>query len=246
MRGYGNLQLITYYALNLFCVAAPFTPHSSDLFRKGTLIRVDNSSTSRETGLGQNDRIFPPLISDWNDFCDDIDNVMSGLVSPAPESFSALHTLVSKVNEERKCNDGGDRLEGNYLNDLKALLNFLLKPNYSIELYLDLDIIKWRLASTPNNNNNESSNTVIQYDECIQERGEAELYHNHNTLTLSRMALDIATKTSNDDSSHYLSEINDIACQAEVSIPPPSFLLKMGILILAHHTLSCVIIDRND
>lgn len=243
MRGYGNLQLITYYALNLFCVAAPFTPHSSELFRKGTLIRVDNSSTSRETGLGQNDRIFPPLISDWNDFCDDIDNVMSGLVSPAPESFSALHTLVSKVNEERKCNDGGDRLEGNYLNDLKALLNFLLKPNYSIELYLDLDIIKWRLASTPNNNNNESSNTVIQYDECIQERGEAELYHNHNTLTLSRMALDIATKTSNDDSSHYLSEINDIACQAEVSIPP-SFLPQNGhtkYIILRYN-----LIDRND
>ena len=88
---------------------------------------------------------------------------------------------------------------------------------------------------------------MIQYDECIQERGEAELYHNHNTLTLSRMALDIATKTSNDDSSHYLSEINDIACQAEVSIPPPSFLPQNGhILISAHNTLSCVIIDRND
>mmetsp|Transcript_8279 Transcript_8279/g.18543 ORF Transcript_8279/g.18543 Transcript_8279/m.18543 type:complete len:638 (-) Transcript_8279:135-2048(-) len=152
----------------------------------------------------------PTLLADcqveqWNELCEDVDKIMEGLVSPAPESFRVLHSVMSKINFDESV--PADDNDTNYLGDLKALSSFLVKPNYDIELYTDSEILKWRLI--PRSNNKVG---VIYPCDCIQE-GKTELYHEHNSLNLSRMALDLATKTPSDP--HVLPKIHDIVRQAE-------------------------------
>mmetsp|Transcript_41507 Transcript_41507/g.88435 ORF Transcript_41507/g.88435 Transcript_41507/m.88435 type:complete len:640 (+) Transcript_41507:108-2027(+) len=147
----------------------------------------------------------------WHELCEDVDKILEGLVSPAPESFHVLHSALSKINCERGRFDECVPEVGivSALNDLRALSSFLVKPNYAIELYLDTEGLKWRLI--PRENHNE--NVILLYEcNCIEE-GEPELYHLFNTLQLSRLALDLATKTPNDP--QLLCKINDIAQQAQ-------------------------------
>eukprot|EP00579_Thalassiosira_antarctica_P021700 CAMPEP_0201977220 /NCGR_PEP_ID=MMETSP0904-20121228/59938_1 /ASSEMBLY_ACC=CAM_ASM_000553 /TAXON_ID=420261 /ORGANISM="Thalassiosira antarctica, Strain CCMP982" /LENGTH=127 /DNA_ID=CAMNT_0048528541 /DNA_START=527 /DNA_END=906 /DNA_ORIENTATION=+ len=126
---------------------------------------------------------------------------MEGLVSPAPESFHVLHSAISKINGERDCFDGKN--DARALSDVRALSSFLTKPDYAIELYSDTEISKWRLIPRAN------SKFIVKYPyDCIQE-GKTELYDENNPLQLSRMALELATKTPNDP--HIICKIDDIA-----------------------------------
>eukprot|EP00581_Thalassiosira_minuscula_P020046 CAMPEP_0183716960 /NCGR_PEP_ID=MMETSP0737-20130205/10692_1 /TAXON_ID=385413 /ORGANISM="Thalassiosira miniscula, Strain CCMP1093" /LENGTH=134 /DNA_ID=CAMNT_0025946299 /DNA_START=593 /DNA_END=994 /DNA_ORIENTATION=+ len=134
---------------------------------------------------------------------------MEHLVSPAPESFSVLHSAISKINDDAECFDGcifGDDV-GSLLNDLRALSAFLVKPDCAIELYSEAGMLKWRLIRSAN-----SKLDVIHSFDRIQEC-KTELYHENNALQLSRMALDLATKTLGDP--QILSKINYVALQAE-------------------------------
>ncbi|KAL7534773.1 hypothetical protein ACHAXR_006069, partial [Thalassiosira sp. AJA248-18] len=163
----------------------------------------------KEVGDDQQDQDWcqyascPTLLTDcqpdqWHINCEDVDKTMSCLVSPAPESFHVLHSVISNIH---------DKNSPNTLNDLRALSSFIVKPDYSIELFLDCDMLKWRLIPRSN-----CELSVIYPCECIQE-GKAELYHEHNALQLSRIALDLATKAPNDP--RIFPQIHDIALQAE-------------------------------
>ena len=137
----------------------------------------------------------------WHKLCEDVDKVLGSLVSPAPESFHILHSLLSKINDEVECFDRNFPA-GKYNNDLKALSSFLIKENYSILLYLDSDLVKWKIEPG-----------CINLCNDIQE-SQIELYHKHNTLELSRMASDIAAKNL---SNPVISlKIHHLARQAEV------------------------------
>ena len=165
------------------------------------------------------DRQFTPCptspddcqVEQWAKLCDDVDMNMEGLVSPAPQSFYALHSIVSGINHKKESLEG-NVLEGSnyssYLDDLQALSSFLVKPGYTIKLYLDYDQIKWKLLRRSYNKSN-----VIHPFGLVREL-DAELHHRHNTLQLSRMALELATKTPGD--SELLTKVHFIAQQAEV------------------------------
>lgn len=134
----------------------------------------------------------------WHIFCNDEDHTMEGLVSPAPESFYVLHSAICRIN-----NSFGD--DAINMNDLNALSSYLVKPNYAIELYKDMDVFKWRLIPRS------SSHLVHPLDFVM---AEDELYHKYNALELSRMALDVATSASRE--SGTLDKVHEIAIQAEV------------------------------
>ncbi|KAL7548383.1 hypothetical protein ACHAWF_011665 [Thalassiosira exigua] len=162
-------------------------------------------SVQKQAEIDLNQSTFPTLSSDshdaqlqWHVHCDDVDKVMSGLVSPAPESFSVLHSAVSKI---------GSRV-AHVLNDTRALADFLVKPNYVIELYNDAEIIKWRLVPRV-----DCKLVTIYPSDYIISESKSELYHEHSVLKLSQMALDIATKAPNDYQNCHM--IEKIARQAE-------------------------------
>eukprot|EP00578_Thalassiosira_sp_NH16_P007616 CAMPEP_0181114196 /NCGR_PEP_ID=MMETSP1071-20121207/20748_1 /TAXON_ID=35127 /ORGANISM="Thalassiosira sp., Strain NH16" /LENGTH=634 /DNA_ID=CAMNT_0023198277 /DNA_START=340 /DNA_END=2241 /DNA_ORIENTATION=- len=158
-------------------------------------------------------------LEEWNELCENVDRNMEGLVSPAPESFHVLHSVVSNINSEITCLDGRSS-EGtvavSYLDDLKALSSFLVKPRYVIELYLDCGSLKWRLIPRARDTKCE-----VVYPYSFIQDSEAELHHKHNTLELSRMALDLATKTS---SPHTLTKVHGITRQAKKRL-----ILTMGL-----------------
>jgi hypothetical protein len=137
--------------------------------------------------------------SDWHNLCNEIDQTMEGLISPAPESFHVLHYTIRKINIEF-----GHETSDIRINDLNTVCSYLVKQKYAVELYWDNDLIKWRLISR-------SSSSLIHPTEFIL--GHDELYHQYNVLELSRMALDIATSSS--DNSESL-DVHDIVKQAEV------------------------------
>jgi hypothetical protein len=137
----------------------------------------------------------------WNKFCDDVDKVLESLVSPAPESFYVLHSLITKINDEVECFDE-NLPAGNCTNDLNALSSFLIKSKYTTVLFLDSGLIRWKIE-------HESYNSCNGIQECNNE-----LYHKHNTLELSRMALDLSTKNPNDPET--LVKVHHLARQAEV------------------------------
>lgn len=153
----------------------------------------------------------PSLLSDdcksdqWHDFCEDVDEIMVGLVSPAPASFCVLHSTISRINGEREGFSGN--IGGTALNDLRAL-SFLIKPEFAIDLFEDADVLKWRLVPRA------GFRVIHDCEDCIQ-RGKPELYHEHNPLQLSRLAVDLATNTPNDPMN--LSKVHYFARQAEVS-----------------------------
>lgn len=136
-------------------------------------------------------------IAVYDRFCDDVDSILEGLVSPAPESFHVLTSAVCKISgdTERVC-----------LDDLNAL-TFLVKPTYAIELYSDSKILKWRLVPR-----GDSNIGVVYTGDCSLR--EPELYHQHSILQLSKIALDVATTNPNDPEN--LQRIHAIVQQAEV------------------------------
>ena len=129
-----------------------------------------------------------------------MDKVLEGLVSPAPESFHVLHYTILKISD----NLHEDEIVG--LNDLLALSKFLVKPKYTIKLYYESGGLKWKLVP-------QTTDDDIIYP-IDWKRGKDELYHKLNTVQLSRMALEVATENSQKSSN--LSELNELAQQAEV------------------------------
>lgn len=167
-----------------------------------------NTICNRYTNINQNaDRHQDHQSTQWLDYCDDIDKAQENLISPAPESFHVIHTAISKLNKEL-----GNISDSNHYNDLKALSSYLLKTNVGIELYTESGVIRWRVI--PSCNSNESIKVLINSG-CIAD-GRVELYHNYNSLQLSKMAIDLAIMNTNDPNN--LSKIQDIAVQAEVCI----------------------------
>ena len=154
----------------------------------------------------------PSLLSDdcksdqWHDFCEDVDEIMVGLVSPATESFCVLHSTMSRINGERDHLLSGG-IGDNALNDLRAL-SFLIKPEFAIELEEDADVLKWRLIPRA------EFSVIHDCEDCIQKR-KTEMYHELNPLQLSRLAVDLATRIPNEP--HNLPKIHYFARQAEVS-----------------------------
>ena len=146
----------------------------------------------------------------WGAFCDDVDNALEGLVSPAPESFHVIHSKISQIDPDRDTDDFFVPLR--ILEDLKSLANYLVKPNYSIELYdMERDdgkILKWKVIPRGSDNF-----CIIYRDHNSNKSGEKELYHEYSILQLSQMAL--ATNSQNDPT--LLKKVHEIAHQAEVS-----------------------------
>jgi hypothetical protein len=137
----------------------------------------------------------------WQKLCEDVDKVKGSLVSPAPESFHVLHSLISKINDEVECFDENSPADP-FTNDLKALSSFLIKDNYSIVLYLDSSLVKWKIEPGCINLCNDIQESMI------------ELYHKHNTLEWSRMASDLAAK--NPSNLVVSLKVHHLARQAEV------------------------------
>lgn len=188
----------------LIHIVSSFITHPTTHIRTGYY----NTICNRYTNINQNaDRHQDHQSTQWLDYCDDIDKAQENLISPAPESFHVIHTAISKLNKEL-----GNISDSNHYNDLKALSSYLLKTNVGIELYTESGVIRWRVI--PSCNSNESIKVLINSG-CIAD-GRVELYHNYNSLQLSKMAIDLAIMNTNDPNN--LSKIQDIAVQAEVCI----------------------------
>lgn len=143
---------------------------------------------------------------DWHRYCEDVDKNMEGLVSPSPESFNALHRALVRANAATSLN----------IVDIMALSRYLVKPKYTIELFHDDEIVKWRMI--------QGGNDTLIYSNISTEEGRRELYHNYSTLQISQLALELATNATNHDA-NLLSNIQEVAYQAEVSHLPLTPLL---------------------
>lgn len=142
-------------------------PTESDCFH--TIICPDNKS------------------NDWHRYCHDIDEVLEGLISPAPESFDVLHSVMCNINSMGFYND---KNSGVYMNDLVALSSFLVKPKYAIQLYWYMNVIGWKLV--PRN-----GHAGVIYPSGLSLNQENDkMYHRYNVLELSKMALGVATEDS--------------------------------------------------
>ncbi|KAL7490985.1 hypothetical protein ACHAWT_000497, partial [Skeletonema menzelii] len=131
---------------------------------------------------------------------------MEGLVSPSPESFNAIHLALARVNAAVSIN----------INDIVALSRYLSKPNYTMALFHDDGIIKWRMVE---NDTGISAEEVLVDSNIITEKGGRELYHGFSTLQLSQMALELATnETNHNHDANLLSKIHEVAYQAEKRI----------------------------
>jgi len=200
---------------------------SSFIIHPTTHIRTGHYNTIickyRYTNINQNaDRHQDHQSTQWLDYCDDIDKAQENLISPAPESFHVIHTAISKLNKEL-----GNICDSNHYNDLKALSLYLLKPNVGIELYAEGGVIRWRVVPSCN----ESIKVLINCG-CIADDGKVELYHNYNSLQLSKMAIDLAIMNTNDPNN--LSKIQDIALQAEVCMYSVLHRILYSYLITLH------------
>lgn len=194
MRCYPPLTLI--YFLSLVCVHESFV--LSSRFAGIATLRRSRVDDSHETECTSYRTLLSAFqFEQWHKLCEDVDKVMESLVSPAPESFHVLHSLISKINDDVDCFDGNSPA-----NDLKALSSFLIKPNYTIVLYLDSDLVKWKTEHG-------CINSYNNIQEC-----QTELYHKHNILELSRMALDLAAKNLNDPEVSL--KVHHLSRQAEV------------------------------
>ncbi len=142
---------------------------------------------------------------DWHRYCDDVDKNLEGLVSPSPESFNAIHLAFVRANAAMSLN----------IDDIVALSRHLSKPNYTMELFHDDDIIKWRMIRGGN-----GEEVIVNSDIAIEVKGR-ELYQEFSTLQLSQMALALATNATNlNHEANILSKIHEVAYQAEVSHLP--------------------------
>jgi len=158
------------------------------------------------------DRAVPTLLEskhqsdDWHRYCENVDKNMEGLVSPSPESFNAIHLALARVNAAVSIN----------INDIVALSRYLSKPNYTMALFHDDGIIKWRMVE---NDTGISAEEVLVDSNIITEKGGRELYHGFSTLQLSQMALELATnETNHNHDANLLSKIHEVAYQAEKRI----------------------------
>ena len=136
----------------------------------------------------------------WHRYCENVDKNMEGLVSPSPESFNAIHLALVRANAAISLT----------IEDIAALSRFLGKPNYTMELFHDDEVIKWRMIQ------GENSHDSLIYSNISTEVGRQELYHDYSTLQLSHLALELATNATNHDA-NLLSKIHEVAYQAEVS-----------------------------
>eukprot|EP00804_Cyclotella_cryptica_P006958 CCRYP_007114-RA/>CCRYP_007114-RA protein AED:0.04 eAED:0.04 QI:0/0/0/1/1/0.5/2/0/561 len=137
--------------------------------------------------------------TEWHEFCADIDQVFEGLVSPAPESFHVVHSLIARVNRKG--------LNAQFLHDLNALSSFLVKPNYTMELYKDSGVWKWKLVT-------QTPGSELNFGHLVEcHDAKPELHHEYSLLTLSQMALDLATESQH--KRETFAEIHDLARQAE-------------------------------
>jgi hypothetical protein len=115
---------------------------------------------------------------------------------------------MARVNNEIDCCGNNESLTSNCLNDLNALSSFLVKPRYVIELYNDSGVLKWKLVTRiPSSDGNVSH--LLDCDQSMPE-----LHHKCKLLTLSQMALDLATESPH--RTETLEEIHELARQAEV------------------------------
>ena len=146
---------------------------------------------------------------DWHMYCDDVDKNLEGLVSPSPESFNAIHLAFVRANAAISLN----------IDDIVALSRYLSKPNYTMELFHDDDIVKWRMIQGGN-----GEEVIVNSNITIELKGR-ELYQEFSTLQLSQMAVELATNaTNNNHEANILSKIHEVAYQAEVShlsLTPP-------------------------
>lgn len=142
---------------------------------------------------------------DWHRYCDDVDKNLEGLVSPSPESFNAIHLAFARANAAMSLN----------IDDIVALSRYLSKPNYTMEIFHDDDIVKWRMMQGGN-----VEEVIVDSNIAIEVKGR-ELYQEFSTLQLSQMALELATNATNHNhEDNILSKIHEVAYQAEVSHLP--------------------------
>jgi len=173
------------------------------------VIRVPDDSRISVSLSSEDGRVVSFLLDsnhhgdDWHRYCENVDKNLEGLVSPSPESFSAIHSAMVRANAAISMN----------IEDIEALSRYLVKPNYTMELFHDDEIVKWRMIQGGN------VEGVIVDSNITAEEGGRELYHEFSTLQLSQMALEIATNTTNHDA-NLLSKIHEVAQQAEVSHLP--------------------------
>ena len=195
---------------SLFIVAASIALPLHSAFINVVKQQHEIAATQLRCSYANNCHAHAPLhkynSDHWHYFCDDIDASLQGLVSPAPESFHVLHSIISKIDNVTLLRDCDEDCS-NYLNDVCAL-SFLVKPIYSIQLYCDSDAVKWRLIPR-----NDCHNSVIYPSDF--RIGKNQVYHQYNTLELSRKALDVATHSSCGNTS-CLESVLEIARQAEV------------------------------
>ncbi|KAL9183665.1 hypothetical protein ACHAXT_004521 [Thalassiosira profunda] len=138
----------------------------------------------------------------WHEFCDDVDEILAGLVSPAPESFCVLHAAMHRIN----CQSENGVTDGNELKALESL-SFLVKPDFAIDLCRDEDVTKWRLIPR------EGSIKLPRQRKPLIPEYNADLWRQHSPLQLSQIALELATRKPGDYQT--LAEIQDIAQQTE-------------------------------
>ena len=142
---------------------------------------------------------------DWHRYCEDVDKNLEGLVSPSPESFNAIHLAFVTANAAVSLN----------VEDILALSRYLSKPNYTMELFHDDDIVKWRMIKGRN-----VEEVIVNSSIAIEVKGR-ELYQEFSTLQLSQLTLELATNaTYHNHEANILSKIHEVAYQAEVSHLP--------------------------
>lgn len=146
----------------------------------------------------------------WLKYCDDVDEILEGLVSPAPESFHVIHRAFEEINRRLVLDERVYFFEfPQFTNDLRALSSYLVKSEYALALSLH-DSFRWKLVKRV-----EGGSCIIFPIGYHDVDDNDEMYHKHTTLQLSQMALELAT--SSQDDPDLLSKVHGIADQAEVS-----------------------------
>ncbi|EED94220.1 predicted protein [Thalassiosira pseudonana CCMP1335] len=144
----------------------------------------------------------------WLKYCDDVDEILEGLVSPAPESFHVIHRAFEEINRRLVLDERVYFFEfPQFTNDLRALSSYLVKSEYALALSLH-DSFRWKLVKRV-----EGGSCIIFPIGYHDVDDNDEMYHKHTTLQLSQMALELAT--SSQDDPDLLSKVHGIADQAE-------------------------------
>lgn len=176
------------------------------------VIRLLDRQNRIYVSLGPNkdyERFIPISLDSllWHRYCENVDTNMEGLVSPSPESFNAVHLALVRANAATSLN----------IVDIMALSRYLVKPKYTLELFHDVETVKWRMI--------QGGNDKLIYSNISVEEGRRELYHDYSTLQISQLALELATNATNHDA-NLSAKIQEVAYQAEGSHLPLTPLLS--------------------